>query len=184
MITATNGILLIAEPFLKDPSFTRSVVLVCKHSADYGTFGFTLNKKIRTTLSDVMEDMEGWKIPIFLGGPMQKDTLHYIHQYPQYFTDAVEVADGIYWGGNFETLKTLIKNGTIEPSKVKFFLGYSGWDPTQLDEELLENTWIMCQANTSLVFDTKPSTVWNASLTQLGGKYKMMVNFPKDPQLN
>ncbi len=184
MIEDYNGTLLIAEPFLKDASFSRSVVLICKHSADFGSFGFTINKKLHTTIGDVITDIEECKIPLYLGGPMQKDTVHYIHQYPQYFNDAIKVAEDIYWGGNFETLKILIKNGSIKPNKIKFFLGYSGWDANQLEDELIENTWILCQANAALVFDTKPSNVWNASLTQLGGKFKMMTHFPKDPQLN
>jgi putative transcriptional regulator len=184
MIEPASGILLLAEPFLKDPSFMRSVVLICKHDAEEGTFGFALNKKLHTTLNEMIADIDNCALPVYIGGPVQTDTIHYIHQYPQYFSDAVKIADNVYWGGNFETMKTLIKNGTLDTNKIKFFLGYSGWSKGQLEEEILENSWITTEADKTLVFETPATEVWNASLTKLGGKYKMMIHFPTDPKLN
>jgi putative transcriptional regulator len=184
MITPSTGILLIAEPFLKDPSFARSVVLICRHSDGDGTVGFSISKELETTLADLFIDLADHPLPIFLGGPVQNDTLHYIHQYPEHFDDAVEIMDGVYWGGDFEKFKTLLKTGVIESNKVKFFLGYSGWDAGQLDEELTEKSWILTEANKQIVFDTLANEVWNSSLVKLGGKYKLMVHFPTDPQLN
>ena len=132
----------------------------------------------------MITDLDGWSLPVYIGGPVQTDTIHYIHQYPQYFDDAVKIADNIYWGGDFEKMKRLIKDGTIDTNKIKFFLGYSGWSQGQLEEEILENSWITAEANKTLVFETPATEVWNASLTKLGGKYKMMIHFPTDPQLN
>lgn len=184
MIEPASGILLLAEPFLKDPSFMRSVVLICKHDLDEGTFGFALNKKLHTTLNEMVADLDNWPIPVYIGGPVQTDTIHYIHQYPQYFSDAVKIADNVYWGGNFETMKILIKNGTLDTNKIKFFLGYSGWSKGQLKTEMEENSWITTEGTKGLIFETPATDVWNASLTKLGGKYKMMIHFPTDPQLN
>ena len=179
-----NGILLIAEPFLKDFSFARSVVLICKHNKEEGTFGFSIHKKLRTTLDKIIEDMAGYKIAVYHGGPVQTDTLHYIHQYPQLFSDAVKITENVYWGGDFELLKKYIKEKTVDISKIKFFLGYSGWSPGQLEEEMKEKSWITLQGTKEFIFDTAPQDIWQISLTSLGGKYKMMVHFPTDPQLN
>ncbi len=184
MIEPASGILLLAEPFLKDPSFMRSVVLICKHDANEGTFGFALNRKLHTTLNEMIADLDGWSLPVYIGGPVQTDTIHYIHQYPQHFDDAVKITDNIYWGGDFEKMKRLIKNGTLDINKIKFFLGYSGWSQGQLEEEIVEKSWITSEASKTLVFETAATEVWNASLTKLGGKYKMMIHFPTDPQLN
>ena len=184
MITPTNGILLIAEPFLKDLSFARSVVLICKHNEEEGTFGFSIHKKLHTTLNKIIEDMEGFKIPVYLGGPVQTDTLHYIHQYPELFSDSVEITEAVYWGGDFALLKQYIKNGTVDINKVKFFLGYSGWSAGQLEDELKVHSWITLQGTKQLIFDTAPQDIWQISLTALGGKYKMMIHYPTDPQLN
>ncbi|MEQ1554413.1 MAG: YqgE/AlgH family protein [Ferruginibacter sp.] len=179
-----NGLLLIAQPFLKDETFCRSVVLLCKHHDSVGTFGFVLNKKLQSKLNEYFEDLIDLDLPVFYGGPVHNDTIHYIHQYPQYFDDAVKIADNIFWGGNFEKLKTLLLDGTIEVTKIKFFLGYSGWSAGQLYDELKEKSWITAAPSTKIIFETKENNVWVESLTKLGGKYKMMVHFPTDPQLN
>ena len=184
MVTPDNGILLIAEPFLKDSSFARSVVLICKHNEDEGTFGFSIHRKLHTTLDKIIEDMAGHKIPVYLGGPVQTDTLHYIHQYPDLFIDSVEITADVYWGGDFALLKKNIKDGTVDVAKIKFFLGYSGWSAGQLEDEMEESSWITLQSTKELIFDTAPQDIWQISLTALGGKYKMMVHYPTDPQLN
>jgi putative transcriptional regulator len=184
MMVANTGTLLIAEPTLNDPSFSRSVVLICRHSKEDGTVGFALNEILDTTVAELIEDLQHHPITLHLGGPVQNDTIHYIHQYPEHFEDAVEVSEGIYWGGDFEKFKTLYKAGKLEDHKIKFFLGYSGWDAGQLEDEILEDSWILCKANKELVFETAPSKTWTACLTALGGKYELMIHYPTDEQLN
>ncbi len=184
MIQPATGILLIAEPFLKDPNFMRTVVLLCRHENEQGSFGFVLNKEFHQTLDELIPELAGFDWPIYTGGPVQMDTLHYLHEYPQLLPDSQEVCEGVYWGGDFEILKELIQENSIDPLKIKFFLGYSGWDAAQLDAEMGEKTWLTVQANRNLVFGTAMEDIWKASLKQLGGKYEMMIHFPTDPQLN
>ena len=184
MAEAFGGTLLIAEPFLRDPAFMRSVVLICKHSAEEGTLGFSLNNLLDLTLNEIITGMDGWELPVYKVGPVHTDTLHYLHAYPQYFPDAVKIAENIFWGGDFEKLKALIKDGTIDPVNIKFFLGYSGWSEGQLETEMDEDTWLTVSADSRLVFDTKGAEIWNAALTKLGGKYKLLIHYPTDPQLN
>src|SRR6266576_939653 len=101
MISPARGTLLIANPFLKDPNFMRTVIFLCEHQEE-GTFGFVLNKKFSKTLDELLPDMEEFKIPVYVGGPVQMETLHFLHQYPD--LGGEEVLKGVYWGGNFETL--------------------------------------------------------------------------------
>jgi putative transcriptional regulator len=183
MIEPGAGILLIADPFLKDPNFLRTVVLLCDHK-DEGSFGFVLNKQIEQTLDELLENFENLPLPVYYGGPVQQDTIHFVHQYPHLIPDACKVSDDIYWGGNFETATALIKNKTISLDKIKFFIGYSGWGNGQLSSELEEKSWLTVSATKNLVFNTKADEVWKGSLKHLGGDYEMMVNFPIDPQLN
>ncbi len=183
MISPGAGILLIADPFLKDPNFLRTVVLLCDHQEE-GSFGFVLNKKIEQTLDELLINFEGFPLPVFYGGPVQTDTIHFVHQYPDLIPEATAISDGIYWGGNFEAVSALIKNNSLDQKKIKFFIGYSGWGDGQLDEEMKEKSWLTVDATKNLVFHTKETEVWKSSLVHLGGDYEMMVNFPIDPQLN
>ena len=184
MITPTTGTLLIAEPFLKDPDFMRTVVLMCRHNEEEGSFGFVLNKIYHQTLDELIPHLPGYEYPVYTGGPIQMDTLHYIHQYPDLLTDCQKIDEDIYWGGNFELLKTLIKNKKIEQGKIKFFLGYSGWGTGQLKDEIKEKTWLTVSSTQKIVFETQREEIWKESLLQLGGKYKMMIHYPTDPQFN
>jgi putative transcriptional regulator len=184
MIEPGPGILLIADPFLKDPNFLRTVVLLCEHKEAEGSFGFVLSRKIEQTLDELLDNFEGFKLPVFYGGPVQTDTIHFIHQYPDLIPDSVKISNGIYWGGNFETVTALIKANNIDANKIKFFIGYSGWSDGQLLEELDEKSWLTVDATKNLVFTTQATEVWKGSLKRLGGDYEMMVNFPTDPQLN
>ncbi len=183
MIEPGPGILLIADPFLKDPNFLRTVVLLCDHNVD-GSFGFVLNKKIEQTLNELLSNFDDFKLPVYYGGPVQTNTIHFVHQYPDLIPDAIKISNDIYWGGNFETVTALIKNKGINPNKIKFFIGYSGWGKEQLTGELDEKSWLTVAATKNLVFTTPPTDVWKGSLQHLGGDYEMMVNFPIDPQLN
>lgn len=183
MIEPAPGILLIAEPFLKDPNFLRTVILLCEHQ-EKGSFGFVLNKQIEQTLDELVTDLEGYTLPVYFGGPVQLNTIHFLHQYPDLIPEAVKVSNDIYWGGNFETVTALIKNKSIDFKKIKFFIGYSGWGDGQLTGELKEKSWLTVTATKNLVFDTQHDEIWKGSLQQLGGEYEMMINFPIDPQLN
>jgi putative transcriptional regulator len=183
MIAPAPGILLIADPFLKDPNFLRTVVLLCDHQPE-GSFGFVLNKQIDKTLGELIRDCKGVDLPVHYGGPVQTNTIHFLHQYPELLDGCNKVGEGVYWGGNFETLKALLKNNSINTDKVKFFLGYSGWGNGQLNTELDEKSWLTVNANEKLIFDTPPKDVWKSSLLHLGGDYEQLINYPADPQLN
>jgi putative transcriptional regulator len=183
VINPGEDILLIAEPFLKDENFVRAVVYICRHAED-GSFGFILNKPHQQTLDELITDLAGYPIPVYAGGPVQKDTIHFIHQYPGLIPGSYRVSDQVYWGGDFETVKTLIREGQLDLRKIKFFIGYSGWEKAQLENELDENSWILSAPSNALIFETAANDVWKASIKQLGGKYLMMANFPIDPQLN
>jgi putative transcriptional regulator len=183
MVQPSPGILLIADPFLKDPNFKRAVVLLCEHQEE-GSFGFVLNKAFSYTLDELVPGFDKHSIPVFVGGPVQPDTIHFLHRYPTLIPGSFEIAAGIYWGGNFETLTTLINNGQVDPGTIRFFIGYSGWSGGQLTDELKEKSWITSEATPDLIFHDHPEEIWKDCLRHLGGDYEMMVHYPFDPQLN
>jgi putative transcriptional regulator len=183
MVPPAPGILLIADPFLKDPHFMRTVIFICEHQPE-GSFGFVLNKQFEQTLDELMMGFEGFPIPIYYGGPVQMDTIHFLHQYPEQVPGGLEVMNGIYWGGDFEKLSEMVKTKEVDFNKVRFFIGYSGWSDGQLSSELKEKTWLTVPSTQELIFHKQPENIWKDSLKHLGGDYEMMINFPIDPQLN
>ena len=183
MISPAPGILLIADPFLKDPNFKRTVIFICEHQQE-GSFGFVLNKQFEQTLDELVAGFDGFPIPVYYGGPVQMDTIHFLHQYPDKVPGGHEVMNGIYWGGDFEKLSALVKTNEIDFDKVRFFIGYSGWRNGQLGDELKEKSWLTVEATQKLIFHHQPENIWKDSLRHLGGDYEMMINFPTDPQLN
>lgn len=183
MIKPAPGTLLIAEPFLKDPNFRRAVVFICDHR-EQGSFGFILNRIYGHTLDELMNNTGDLKLPVYYGGPVQMDTIHFLHQYPDLILGSYEILNGIYWGGDFELAIGLLKKGKIDLSRIRFFIGYSGWSEGQLNEELKQKSWLTIEATREFVFHSKVDETWKDAIKSLGGEYSMMINFPTDPQLN
>ena len=182
-IKPTAGRLLISEPYLPDPNFERTIILLCEHNED-GTIGFVLNKLSNSKLGELISDLHQFENEVGIGGPVQQDTLHYIHRCAE-ITNAIEVADGIYWGGEFEEVIEKMNGHEINSEDIKFFLGYSGWSPQQLDNELQQNSWIV-NANVSpaLIFETESEQMWKKTLREMGGRFSMYANYPLDPTMN
>jgi len=179
-----KGKLLIAEPSITgDVSFNRSVVLLAEHN-DEGSVGFILNKPLEYDISDLITEI---KVPfkVFNGGPVEQDNLYFIHKVPDLIEGSIEISDGIYWGGNFEKTIELINNETITEDDIRFFLGYSGWDSLQLDQELSTKSWVVVQNEyESNIIQKSASAFWKEKMVELGGDYLIWSNAPENPTLN
>ncbi|WP_190808498.1 YqgE/AlgH family protein [Flagellimonas sp. S3867] len=180
----TKGKLLVAEPTLSgDVSFNRSVVLIAEHNHE-GSVGFILNKPLEYTINDLISEIT---IPfkVFNGGPVEQDNLYFIHKVPHLIHDSIEISDGIFWGGNFEKTIELINNKTISEQDIRFFLGYSGWDSTQLDQELSSKSWVVVQNEyESNILEKSSNAFWKEKMVELGGDYLLWSNAPENPSLN
>ena len=161
------GTLLISEPFLPDDNFKRSVVLLCEHN-DEGTLGFILNRPLGVTVHEAVEDFPEFQASLYLGGPVENNTLHFIHRLGNEIPDSIEIMDGLYWGGNFEALKARIEEGALNADDIRFFLGYSGWSPGQLDDELKEKSWIVSECKSDHVFEQNTDELWRKVLKEDG----------------
>lgn len=183
-IAAAAGRLLISEPFMLDPNFKRSVILLTEY-ADSGAMGFILNHQSEYLLGDVLPDTSYSEIPVYLGGPVAANTLHFIHCAPEKINGGIEICDGVFWGGDFDVVKQLISDYQLNETEIKFFMGYSGWTPNQLNDELNENSWIVaekCSAET--LFTNNEHNMWKEVVISLGQRYAHIANFPENPQLN
>ncbi|MGN7204049.1 YqgE/AlgH family protein [Pedobacter sp. SAFR-022] len=183
-IMPETGRLLISEPFLNDPNFKRSVILLAEHAPE-ASIGFVLNQRSNLMLSDLIPEFEHADFPIYVGGPVANDTIHFIHRAYEKMNDGELIAPGIYWGGNFETLKVLLAGNMLSQHEVKFFIGYSGWAEAQLLEEISQNTWIVSDKyDADVLFSGNEEEVWRDVIVNLGPKYAHVVNFPQNPNLN
>ncbi len=166
-----------------DPNFKRSVVLLTEIE-EQGAIGFILNQRSNLIVSDLLPD-SSCELPVFVGGPVANDTLHFIHSCYDKLNSGIEIRDGIYWGGNFEALQVLISTGQIKSSEIKFFIGYSGWGEEQLDGELEQNSWLVSDKfNSEVIFVEDEENLWREVVIGLGPKYAHIANFPENPQWN
>ncbi len=183
-ISAATGRLLISEPFMLDPNFKRSVILLTEYS-DAGAIGFILNQPCDYQLGDILPEVSYSEMPVFMGGPVAVDTLHFIHCSPEKISDGVEIGEGIYWGGDFEAVKALINNYQLTSEEIRFFTGYSGWTPKQLDDEIKEDSWIVSDKITrEIIFSRTEENLWRQVVIGLGRRYAHIANFPENPELN
>ncbi|MEM1126306.1 MAG: YqgE/AlgH family protein [Bacteroidota bacterium] len=176
------GALLIAPPMLPDTHFHRTAVLLCEHGHQ-GSFGLILNQPLTIPLDEVIDELPGYTAPLSLGGPVQQDTVHYLHRFGPRVPGSIEVLPNLAWGGDFETLmRVTIDEGSA--AAVRFFLGYAGWSPGQLQGEIDDEGWIVTDADVDLVFSDPPEGIWRQALRRMGGTFAMLSNFPSDPRLN
>ncbi len=181
-IAPASGRLLIAEPFMRDPDFVRSVVYLCNHD-DNSSLGFSINTPITETLADFFPELSHLTWPIYIGGPVENNTLFVLHTLPKLLGgDLVE--NGIFLGANFEELLYRLKNNEIRSHQIKFLLGYSGWGPGQLQAELLEESWLVAPASVDLVLSHQANEIYKKSLEPLGDEFSTIALLPKHPSLN
>lgn len=178
-----KGKILISEPFLPDTFFNRSIVYLTDHNPQ-GSVGFILNKKLDLQVSAAIEGFEGWNENLSMGGPVAPDTLHYLHNLGDIVPKSIQVEGNIFWGGDIDTIRDLIKSGKINQSQIRFFLGYSGWSAGQLEKELKENSWVIAKVNSNIVLNNRSDDIWKRVLRSFKNKYRMWADFPDSPEMN
>ena len=177
------GTLLVSGPFLSDPYFRRSVVLLCMHDEE-GSFGLMLNRPLEMAVSDLMEEMPVVPSSLGLGGPVQSGNLFYLHTLGARIEGSMNVVDGISMGGDYDQLRSVLSTAPKLAKQVRFFVGYSGWSANQLDSEIEQRSWLIHPANKRLVMGGRPDDLWATTLRAMGPAYAPLANFPEDPTLN
>ena len=179
-----KGKILIAEPsIIGDISFNRSIILLVEHGNN-GSIGFILNKPMNLNISDLIPEIES-NFKIYNGGPVQQDNLYFIHKISDLIPESIMISEGLYWSGNFEYVLKLIKKGKINKNDIRFFLGYSGWDFNQLNDELDNNSWILSENSYNKNIITAVDEVfWKNKMLDLGGEYSLWSNAPEHPSHN
>jgi len=177
------GSLILAQPFLNDTVFKRAVCIMCAHNKIDGSFGFIVNKKSNFIISDFIKELDHFSTPVYYGGPVATDSLFFIHDNQLEITGANKIADNVYWGGDFDEMKTKLSQRKEGEVNIKFFMGYSGWDNGQLRKEIIENSWIVTNKEVEQVFSSSKN-LWKKIMTKMGNVYAHLANSPENPDLN
>lgn len=179
-----KGVLLVAEPsIIGDVSFNRSVVLLAEYNLE-GSVGFILNKPLEYRLKDFVPEVNS-NLPVYNGGPVEQDNLYFIHRIPEIIPDSIEISNGIYWGGDFSAITELLKEDKLKEDQIRFFLGYSGWESEQLEQELLVNSWVVVPNNyKNEIIGKSYSNFWKEKMIEFGGDYLIWSNAPENPHFN
>lgn len=161
--------LLIAMPSLLDPNFFRSVVLLCAHSAD-GAFGLVINQQMEIPVASVCREQQiFWEgdanTKVFNGGPVDRQRGWLLHGSEHSFDGTEEVCQGIALATSHDALEAYGRDPT---GRYRLLLGYAGWGPQQLDQEISVGAWLTAPVTAELVFDTPIESVWKAAMASVG----------------
>lgn len=180
---ANAGKLILAEPLLQDQYFARTVVFLIEHNEE-GTVGFILNKPMNLGINEVVNNFPEFDAKVFFGGPVENNSLFYFHTNDSLKESSKEVLPGLFWGGDFEKLKELIKEKKIKSSEIRFFVGYAGWNKGQIDEEIADGSWIVANPTIEHIMSADDKILWKVIMKSFGKKYEILSNYPEDPSLN
>ncbi len=178
-----SGKILLSEPFMLDPNFKRSVILLCEHQKE-GSLGFIINKSLNMQIGDLIADFPEFDSIVQYGGPVQTDTIHYIHNVGDLLEDSHEVSKGVFWGGSFEKLKFLISSELVKPKNIRFFIGYSGWSTGQLAEEMNVGSWMTADMDANYIFKSELDNLWKEILENKGNTYSVIAQLPESISWN
>lgn len=177
-----KGRILIAEPFLTGSYFNRSIVFLVEHNTE-GSVGFILNKPVDFPVPDFKKQMPKFNDILHMGGPVNIESVYYLHTLGDLIPNSVQIVDNLYWGGDYDCLKQMIDSGSIDGTQVRFFLGYSGWGEGQLHEEIGEDSWLVADIHPDTVMQSSPK-LWNKMVKKQGGIYSIWENYPENPSMN
>ena len=182
-VLPSRGKILISEPFLRDATFGRSVILLVDHTEE-GSMGLVVNKPLPLLLNDIIMEFKYLdEIPLYKGGPVATDTLFYLHTLAE-VSGSISISKGLYLNGDFNEIKKYILQGNKISEHIRFFLGYSGWESNQLHNEIKENTWLVSEEEKSYLMKDDTKDMWRKALEKLGSKYETWSRFPQVPTLN
>ncbi len=189
-----EGYFLVSETELLDPNFHRTVVLIVNHNAE-GAFGLVVNRPADITLGDIVTEFEHEPIgalPAFIGGPVEQHYLFTLHSgLPPHAESqyALHPAEGLVFEPVFHAMEGYLRSqwaASEEPlqPRINFYLGYAGWAPGQLENELAQAAWLVIPATPEIVFHPEPGEGWTAALIRKGGIYHVVAQTGSKPSLN
>jgi len=163
---------LIAMPGLMDENFNQAVTYICEHN-DNGTFGIIINRRSAVTLDEVMHQMKipyhpdsSVVTPVFNGGPVQANRGFILHRPTGSWDSSLTINDSVALTTSRDILEAIADNKG--PQDTIIALGYAGWAPGQLEQEMAANAWLSCPAEQQIIFETPLEDRWQAAAGLIG----------------
>lgn len=181
-----SGSLVVASPSMDDSSFEHAVILMIEHS-DNGAMGLVLNRPMAMAVEEVWDQLSVLPCPVdqplMSGGPCE-GPLMLLHDRPE--QAQVQVCPGVHFTTDEPMVRELLSD---DPQAMRFFLGYAGWGPGQLEDELNRGGWLVTRAQAEIVFDTDADDgLWMRVITGIDRSLAMLAMNPKlmprDPSMN
>jgi putative transcriptional regulator len=171
--------LLIATPQLQDPHFQKSVVLILEHDEE-GTVGVVLNRRSKVPCEQIVDQFDlPWPSPqekLLIGGPVDPRSLWILHADGWAF-EHTHLFEGVSVSRSEEALTGLCLG---HEKRTRIYVGYAGWGPGQLENEIAEGSWWVGEAQPSLIFDVDVQEAWESALRTLGVEPMMLVEGPDE----
>jgi len=194
-LDSLKGYFLISEANMADPNFFQTVVLVIEHNSE-GAFGLVVNRRSKLVLADILpayRNQRGYESPIYVGGPVQQEYLFVVHSdLPDHSpsSSASRIDNGIIFEPSFRHLERFFQEEfwneipADDRPALHLFLGFSGWAPGQLEQEMEQGAWMTHKANPKIVFHPNPEEGWRDALREKGGIYRIFADSHQHPGLN
>ena len=157
--TIKAGSILISAPSLEDPYFDKVVIYITEYNEN-GALGFVMNQVFERTFNELTEFRNSKPFPLHEGGPVERESLYFIHRAPGVIKEGIPIADGTYMGGDFKQAAEYLNTANDAESNLRLFIGYSGWDANQLEEEIKEGSWLPVEASVTTIFETAEESLW------------------------
>lgn len=160
-----TGTILISAPLLDDPYFEQVVIFIAEHN-EKGALGFVVNQLFPRKFNELVEFKQSLPFPLYAGGPVEKEGIFFIHRRPDLIAAGKQVAKTVYWGGDFQQAVRHINDQSVTAADIRLFIGYSGWDDQQLEEEIAEGSWLVVEASIETIFSTDVTLLWETLQAQ------------------
>lgn len=161
--------LLVSMPQMLDPNFVRTVVLLAEYGR-HGAFGIVVNRRMDEPAHEVVRleppiDIR-MDVHLFVGGPVEPSRAWVLTAHQELDPQALRIRDGVYLSASADLIKRALQSPPDDTIRV--VIGYAGWGPGQLDEELTQSAWLVAPLDPDLVFDTPIDRIWDAVIRRLG----------------
>ncbi|MEW6585567.1 MAG: YqgE/AlgH family protein [Nitrospirota bacterium] len=171
-----TGTFLIAVPALRDPNFERTVTLICDHTGD-GAFGLVVNRILLSSFLPLREGLDIQEcildLPVHYGGPVKPEQGYILYASTDIYYPSIKILDGLFLTTAKEILVDIAAGKG--PDKFLFTLGFAGWAPGQLEEELMADSWLVAPADSKIIFDTAVNERWKAAAGSIGVDLSRMI---------